>query len=60
MVTTDDRHYTCPNCGWVISFRYDSDNWKYVSLCPYCKNRLEIDKDEYENDDIEIYFKPDF
>jgi len=58
MVAVDDRFYTCPNCGWVISFRLVND--KYVSMCPYCKNRLEIDKEEYENeenDKIERYFE---
>ena len=60
MVTTDDRYFTCPKCGWVLSFHFDSNKGKYVSLCPYCKDRLEIDKIEYENDNIEIYFEKDF
>ena len=57
MVETDDKYFECPKCGWAISFRFDGD--KYVSLCPFCKNRLEIEKEEFERDDTEIYFKKD-
>lgn len=60
MVTTDDRYFECPKCGWVLSFRYDSDKGKYVSMCPFCKNILEIDKEEYERDNLEIYFEKEF
>lgn len=58
MVGTTDKYFECPKCGWAISFKLIND--KYVSLCPYCKNRLEIDKEEFERKDIEIYFKADF
>ena len=60
MVATDDKRFECPKCGWLISFRLVND--KYVSLCPYCKNRLEIDKEEYEDDsnDKGISFKHDY
>ena len=57
MVATDDKYYECPKCGWVLTFKLVND--KYVSLCPYCKNRLEIDKEEYE-DDKGISFKHDY
>lgn len=57
MTSTDDRYFECPKCGWAIKFHYDYDKGKYVSLCPFCRNRLEIDKEEYERDDIEIYFE---
>ena len=58
MVATDSNYYECPKCHWVISFRLVNN--KYVSLCPFCKNVLEIDKEEYERDNIEIYFIKDF
>jgi uncharacterized Zn finger protein (UPF0148 family) len=57
MVETDDRFYECPKCGWVLTFKLVKD--RYTSLCPYCKDRLEIDKNEFERDDLEIYFEPD-
>jgi len=60
MVETDERHFECPKCGWVISFRFDYRKNKYISTCPYCMNRLEMDKEEYEDNDMEYYFKPDF
>ena len=60
MLDTDDKYFECPKCGWVISFHYDNEKEKYVSLCPYCGGKLEVEKDEYEKDDIEIYFKHDF
>ena len=58
MVATDDQYFECPNCGWVLTFRLVGD--KYVSYCPFCKNRLEIDKNEFEQDDLEVYFEKDF
>ena len=60
MTETDDRYFECPECNWAISFKFDYDKWKYVSTCPYCKNVLEIEKEEFEKDNIEIYFKADF
>ena len=59
MTGTDDKYYECPKCQWVIMFHYNYDKRVYTSLCPFCSNRLEIDKDEYERDNIEIYFKAD-
>ena len=58
MIETDDRYFECPKCGWVLTFKLVND--KYVSLCPYCKNRLEIDKEEFESDKTIIEFRPDF
>ena len=57
MVEIDDRYFECPKCGWALTFRLVND--KYISLCPFCKNRLEITREEYE-DDGEISFKADF
>ena len=54
------NYFECPNCGWVISFQFHDDEGKYVSMCPFCKNQLEIDKEEFENDKndyIEKYFE---
>ena len=58
MIANDDKYFECPTCGFVITFHLQGD--KYVSYCPYCKNRLEMDKEEYEKEDTEYYFKPDF
>ena len=58
MTGTDDQYYECPNCGLTLTFHLKGD--KYVSYCPYCKGRLEIDKEEFERNDTEYYFKPDF
>jgi len=60
MVAIDEKYYECPKCGWVLTFRLVND--KYISTCPYCKNRLEIDKEEYEDDnnDKGISFKHDY
>ena len=58
MLETDEKYWECPICGWVISFRLCDG--KYVSFCPYCENRLEIDKQEFENDKndyLEKYFE---
>jgi len=52
------KYFECPNCGWVISFTFKEG--KYTAFCPYCKDRLEIDKEEFENDKndyIEKYFE---
>ena len=60
MLETDEKYFECPVCGWVISFKFNDDKGKYISMCPYCKNSLEIDKEEYEddtNDVIEKYFE---
>ena len=48
MVETDNRYYECPKCGWAIRFKFKGD--KYVSMCPYCKYKLEIDREEYEEE----------
>ena len=58
MEATDEKYFECPVCGFIISFRFIEG--KYVSLCPYCEDRLEITKEEYEADDDEIYFEKDF
>lgn len=58
MVETSDKHFECPKCGWVLTFRLVDD--KYVSLCPMCENRLEMTKEEYEDDRETIEFTPDF
>lgn len=60
MVETDDRYYTCPKCEWPIHFYYNYDKGVYTSLCPFCKDRLEMDKKEFERNNIEVYFQPDF
>ena len=63
MEATDEQYWECPVCGWVIKFRFDYEKGNYVSLCPYCKDRLEISKDEYEdesNDSIEKFFEFDY
>ena len=60
MLETDEHYYECPNCGWVISFNFCEG--KYISMCPFCENRLEIDKEEFENeenDSLEKYFEFD-
>ena len=57
MVETDDRYFECPKCGWALTFRLVND--KYISLCPFCENRLEMTREEYE-DDGKISFEADF
>ena len=60
MLETDERYYECPNCGWVISFRFIEGN--YVSFCPYCQERLIISKEDFENeenDSLERFFEFD-
>ena len=60
MPSTDDKYFECPACGWAISFHLAYDESKYISLCPFCRNELEIDKEVYENnanDGIEFYFE---
>ena len=60
MVETSEKYFECPVCGWLISFHFIEG--KYVSFCPYCQERLEISKDEFENeenDSIEKYFEFD-
>jgi len=58
MVETSEKYFECPKCGWVISFHFIEG--KYVSFCPYCGDKLEITKEEYEADNDEIYFEKDF
>jgi len=58
MEANDEQYWECPKCGFIISFTLKGN--KYVSYCPFCGNRLEIDKDEYENeenDGLERYFE---
>ena len=62
MIDSEGQFYECPVCSYYISFRYDDGKGKYVSFCPYCKERLEIEKNEFENDSndsIERYFEFD-
>ena len=59
MEATDEKYFECPVCSFIISFKFDYDKYIYVSTCPYCMNRIEMDKDEFEIDD-EIYFEKDF
>ena len=60
MLDIDDKYFECPYCGFLLTFHYDKNKGVYTSYCPFCKNRLEMSKEEYEKDDIEIYFKHDF
>jgi len=60
MLETDEQYFECPVCGWAISFRFIEGN--YVSFCPYCKDKLEISKKEFENeenDSLERFFEFD-
>ena len=50
MPEVEDQYFEGPFCHYIIKFRYDEEIEKYVSMCPYCENYLEIDKDEYEDD----------
>ena len=59
MVGTDNKYFCCPVCGMMMKFIYDIYKGVYISKCPYCGNLLEIDKNEYEEDKLEIYFEPD-
>lgn len=59
MLETDDRYFECPECGFMLTFTLKGD--KYVSYCPFCKGRLEIDKEEFERDDEKTFlFEADF
>lgn len=61
METANKKYWECPKCGWAISFILKGDI--YTSFCPFCRGRLEITKEEYENeenDKIEYYFEKDF
>ncbi len=58
MKMTDERYWECPNCGFAISFTLKGDI--YTSFCSFCRDRLEITKEEYENeenDGLERYFE---
>ena len=57
MLEEDDKYFECPVCGFIISFRFDIDKQKYISFCPYCQNRLEISKEEYENEENDKFEK---
>jgi len=55
MPDTDKLSFTCPFCGWpVILFSLAYDESKYVTKCSHCKNELEIDKEEYEDDTDDV------
>jgi len=61
MVETSEKYFDCPVCGWLILFHFIEG--KYISFCPYCKDRLEISKEEFENeenDSFEKYFEFDY
>ncbi len=60
MLETEERYWECPKCGFAISFTLKGDN--YVSFCAYCRDRLIITKEEYENEEndrTEYYFEFD-
>lgn len=59
MVDCEDRYFECPVCGFAIKFRYDYIAGNYTSLCPYCEGKLTIEKNEFEQDRLEIYFEPE-
>jgi len=59
MSEINNKYFECPVCQWAISFKFNYDKYKYMSTCPYCKNELEMEKEEYENDE-EVYFKKEF
>jgi len=56
MEATEDKYFECPQCGFMLIFHLKGD--KYVSYCPFCKGRLEITKEEYEQEN-EVYFDKD-
>jgi len=58
MIETDNKYFECPKCGFMLTFHYNAKKKVYVSFCPFCKSRLEMDKEEYERDN-EIYFEKD-
>ena len=60
MLETKDRFFECQYCGMPINFYFNYTKNKYVSLCPYCNNRLEMEINEYERKNEEGYFEPDF
>jgi len=53
-----DKFFECPNCGCSIFFTFDEKTKMYISTCPWCGIRLEMDKKEYESEDGEWYFVP--
>ena len=59
MSEINNKYFECPECQWAISFKFNYDKYKYMSTCPYCKNELEMEKEEYENDE-EVYFRKEF
>lgn len=60
MEATDDKYFECPICGYYITFKYNDEKGIYTSFCPYCKETLEMDKEEFENNGEEIYFEKDW
>ena len=63
MTMANNKFWECPKCSCSIAFELNYDESKYVSLCPFCENELEVEREEFERDNedyIEIYFKADF
>jgi len=57
MVEIDDKYFTCPYCGLVLAFNFIEQENTYRAKCPYCGNVLEMDKEEFETQDMEYYFE---
>lgn len=47
--------FFCPYCNSPLKFHYNNERNLYRTVCPYCKNVLEIEKEEYETEK-EVYF----
>ena len=63
MSEINNKYFECPECGCAMAFELNYDKNKYVSTCPFCKNELEIEKEEFEREGEvirEIYFQEDF
>jgi len=56
MLETGEEYFECPKCGWFLTFHFDEKKNKYISVCSYCGEELEMEKEEYENNE-EIYFE---
>jgi len=57
MEVIDNRYFTCPYCGLVLAFNFIEQENIYRAKCPYCGNILEMDKGEFETQDMEYYFE---